>query len=96
MNPIVYLIQANLFLLLFYGFYVLFLRKETFNNLNRGYLVIAAMTAFAVPFLQSDLVRSCRTGKELLPAYSPGDFSHRFKACFGWIMQFIYRCCCFC
>lgn len=58
MNPIVYLIQVNLFLLLFYGFYKLFLRKETFNNLNRGYLVIAAITAFAVPFLQSDLVRS--------------------------------------
>jgi TonB family protein len=75
MNPIVYLIQANLFLLLFYGFYVLFLRKETFNNLNRGYLIVAAVMAFAVPFLQSDLVRSWFVTKQvnevIYTAYSP-------------------------
>lgn len=75
MNPIVYLIQVNLFLLLFYGFYKLFLRKETFNNLNRGYLVIAAITAFAVPFLQSDLVRSWfvtqQVNEVIFTAYSP-------------------------
>lgn len=75
MNSIVYLIQVNLFLLLFYGFYKLFLRKETFNNLNRGYLVIAAITAFAVPFLQSDLVRSWfvtqQVSEVIFTAYSP-------------------------
>lgn len=58
MNAIVYLIQVNLFLVLFYGFYLLFLKKETFNNLNRIYLVTAAVVAFAVPFLQSDFVKS--------------------------------------
>jgi TonB family protein len=98
MNPIVYLIQANLFLLLFYGFYVLFLRKETFNNLNRGYLVIAAITAFTVPFLQSDLVRSWFVTKQvnevIYTAYSPEMvvFSTASEAPVLWmdVLQFIY------
>ncbi len=76
MNSIVYLIQVNLFLLLFYGFYSTFLRKETFNNLNRGYLVVAAVTAFVVPFLQSDYVRSWFVTQQvndvILTAYAPG------------------------
>lgn len=75
MNSIVYLIQVNLFLLLFYGFYTILLRKETFNNLNRGYLVVAAVTAFAVPFLQSDYVRSWFVTQQvndvIITAYAP-------------------------
>lgn len=98
MNPIVYLIQVNLFLLLFYGFYVLFLRKETFNNLNRGYLVIAAITAFAVPFLQSDLVRSWfvtqQVNEVIYTAYSPEMvvFATVSESPILWmdVLQFIY------
>ncbi|WP_316835202.1 M56 family metallopeptidase [Pedobacter nutrimenti] len=52
MNWLYYLLEANLYLSLFYGFYRLFLHKETFYALNRYYLVFASLTAFILPFLQ--------------------------------------------
>ncbi len=58
MNWLNYLLQVNLYLVLFYGFYRLLLRSETFFNLNRGYLVASAALAFFIPLMQSDWVRS--------------------------------------
>lgn len=58
MNWLSYLLQVNLYLILFYGFYRLLLRTETFFNLNRGYLVASAALAFFVPLMQSEWVRS--------------------------------------
>ncbi|MEA5460344.1 TonB family protein [Arcicella sp. LKC2W] len=58
MNWLNYLLQVNLYLILFYGFYRLLLRSETFFNLNRGYLVASAALAFFIPLMQSDWVRS--------------------------------------
>lgn len=52
MNCLYYLLEANLYLVVFYGFYYLFLQKETFHTVNRYYLIIAALTSFALPFLQ--------------------------------------------
>jgi hypothetical protein len=34
-----YLLLVNLYLILFYGFYAILLRMETFFNLNRAYLL---------------------------------------------------------
>ncbi|WP_419802005.1 TonB family protein [Mucilaginibacter sp.] len=53
-----YLILANLYLALFYGFYLLFLRKETYFMLNRIYLVSAAILSFFIPMMQSEWVRN--------------------------------------
>ena len=39
MNWWQYLLLVNIYLVLFYAFYVLLLRKETFFQLNRIYLV---------------------------------------------------------
>ncbi len=64
MNWINYLIQSNLFLAVFYGFYWLVLRRETFNTNNRIYLVGSALLSFAIPFLNSELVRSWLITKE--------------------------------
>jgi len=53
-----YLLLANLYLALFYGFYLLLLRKETYFMLNRIYLVSAAMLSFFIPMMQSEWVKN--------------------------------------
>jgi TonB family protein len=58
MNWLNYLLQVNLYLILFYGFYRLLLRTETFFNLNRGYLVASAALAFFIPLMQFEWIRS--------------------------------------
>jgi TonB family protein len=53
-----YLMLVNVYLLLFYGFYVLLLSRETFFQLNRVYLVSAALFSFFIPLIQSDWVKN--------------------------------------
>lgn len=52
MNGLYYLLEANLYLAVFYGFYRLFLHNETFYTLNRYYLIAATALAFTLPLLQ--------------------------------------------
>ncbi|MDR6783080.1 hypothetical protein ABIE26_000432 [Pedobacter africanus] len=52
MNALYYLLEANIYLAVFYGFYRLFLYRETFYTLNRYYLIAATTLAFALPLLQ--------------------------------------------
>lgn len=51
-----YLLLVNLYLLLFYGFYALLLRMETFFNLNRAYLVTSALLSFFIPLVHYEWV----------------------------------------
>ncbi|HEY4195177.1 MAG TPA: energy transducer TonB [Mucilaginibacter sp.] len=60
-----YLLLVNLYLVLFYGFYALLLRKETFFNLNRIYLVSSALLSFVIPVIHSDWVRNLFITKEV-------------------------------
>jgi TonB-dependent SusC/RagA subfamily outer membrane receptor len=53
-----YLILANVYLILFYGFYALLLRRETFFQLNRVYLVGSAALSFLVPLIQAEWARN--------------------------------------
>jgi TonB family protein len=53
-----YILQVNLYLVLFYGFYRLILQNETFHQLNRSYLVVSAVLSFGIPFWYSDYVQS--------------------------------------
>lgn len=53
-----YLILVNFYLVLFFGFYALLLRKETFFQLNRIYLVSAALLSFCIPVIQADWVKN--------------------------------------
>jgi len=46
-----YLLLVNLYLVLFYGFYAILLRRETFFNLNRAYLVTSALMSFFIPLV---------------------------------------------
>jgi len=57
MNWWQYLLLVNLYLVLFYGFYALLLRRETFFQLNRIYLVSAALLSFFIPLIQAGWVQ---------------------------------------
>lgn len=50
----VYLLQANIYLLVFYAFYQLLLRKETYFTLNRIYLLSAVVLSFIIPMIKLD------------------------------------------
>src|ERR1700744_5235444 len=58
MNWWQYLLLVNLYLVLFYGFYALLLGRETFFQLNRIYLVSAALLSFFIPLIQAGWVQS--------------------------------------
>ncbi|AWV98910.1 TonB family protein [Arcticibacterium luteifluviistationis] len=58
MNWITYIFQVNLYLIITFGFYWFVLRKETFYNANRFYLLTASILSFAIPFWQSGIIQS--------------------------------------
>jgi len=60
-----YLLLVNVYLILFYGFYALLLRKETFFQLNRIYLVSAAALSFFIPMMQADWVQNLFITQEI-------------------------------
>jgi TonB family protein len=75
-----YLLLVNIYLLLFYGFYVLLLRKETFFQLNRVYLVAASLLSFFIPMIQSDWVQNLFITKEVqLTIYSSPLVVYQFQ-----------------
>lgn len=50
-----YLLQVNIYLVIFYCFYKLLLDKETYFVLNRIYLVSSGLFSLAIPFLRFEL-----------------------------------------
>ena len=50
-----YLLQVNIYLVIFYCFYKLLLAKETYFVLNRLYLVSSGLFSLAIPFLRLEL-----------------------------------------
>jgi len=50
-----YLLWANIYLAVLYVFYWIFLRKETFFQLNRWYLLSSALLSFTIPLLDLKL-----------------------------------------
>ncbi len=57
MNALTYLLQVNIYLVLFLGFYWIALKNETFFKPNRIYLISTAVLSFLIPFLSLDLFR---------------------------------------
>ncbi|MEJ7560023.1 MAG: M56 family metallopeptidase [Pedobacter sp.] len=49
-----YIIQINIYLVVFYGFYRLLLDKETYFTLNRLYLIASGNLSLVLPFLRFD------------------------------------------
>lgn len=52
MTWLYYLLEANLYLAICYGFYLVFLQKETFYGLNRAYLICSSLLSFIIPLLR--------------------------------------------
>jgi len=52
MNWLHYLLEANIYLAVFYGGYCLFLNKETHYTLNRIYLLLSCILSFILPVIQ--------------------------------------------
>jgi hypothetical protein len=52
MNWLHYLLEANLYLCVFYAGYCLFLNKETHYTLNRVYLLLSCVVSFILPVVQ--------------------------------------------
>lgn len=77
MNWPLYLIQVNIYLTLFYAFYVVVLQNETFFKWNRIFLVGSGALSFLIPVFQSEWVKSMFVTKEIesvsqVIAVSPG------------------------
>jgi len=56
MNAFEYFVQVNGYLMLFYAFFYLLLKNETFFHLNRVYLIGGALLSFLIPLLHSDWI----------------------------------------
>ncbi len=65
MNCPSYLIQVNIYLTLFYAFYILVLQNETFFKWNRIFLVSSGLLSCLIPVMQSEWVRSLFVTKNI-------------------------------
>ena len=79
-----YIIQVNIYLVVFYGFYKLLLDKETYFILNRIYLVSAGLFSLAIPFLRFEWF----TKQEAVqPVYAGVDQFNQFIVQAGVVQQ---------
>jgi hypothetical protein len=68
MNALSYLIQVNIYLLLFYGLYLLMLRNETFFKMNRLYLVGSTLLAIAIPLVKAEWIKELFVNEQIYEA----------------------------
>ncbi|WP_316755785.1 TonB family protein [Pedobacter aquatilis] len=60
-----YLLQVNLYLIVFYGFYKLLLDKETYFTLNRIYLVSAGFLSLVIPFIRLEWLTEQKAAQQV-------------------------------
>lgn len=53
-----YLLESSFCLIIFFGFYSLFLKKETYFQFNRFYLIISALFSLLIPIINIDFTRA--------------------------------------
>ncbi|SHI42475.1 Signal transducer regulating beta-lactamase production, contains metallopeptidase domain [Mesonia phycicola] len=73
---VTYIVQLSVFLLLFWGVYELFLKKETFFTYNRWYLLLTPIISALLPFLSFNILESYAVEAQQmvqLPAVFIGD-----------------------
>jgi TonB family protein len=58
MEKLIPFVLINLFLVVFYAIYWLFLKKETFHQVNRFYLLMSTVISVFLPFVQFSAVKS--------------------------------------
>ncbi len=67
MNWLHYLLEANIYLAVFYACYCLFLNKETYYTLNRVYLLLTCILSFILPVIQIGVLKTAEKLPELTP-----------------------------
>ncbi|PWS27584.1 hypothetical protein DHW03_08315 [Pedobacter yonginense] len=60
-----YLLQVNIYLIVFYGFYKLLLDKETYFTLNRFYLVAAGVLSLVIPFIRLEWLTEQKAAQQV-------------------------------
>ncbi len=60
-----YLLQVNLYLIVFFGFYKLLLDKETYFTLNRIYLVAAGVLSLCIPFIRLEWLTEQKAAQQV-------------------------------
>ncbi|SEL75579.1 TonB family protein [Parapedobacter koreensis] len=68
-----YLLLANFYLVIFYGFYYLSLRKETFFRWNRIYLLGGMVLAYTLPFMEYSAWHAYTGYRPYLPVIQAND-----------------------
>ncbi|HTI61361.1 M56 family metallopeptidase [Mucilaginibacter sp.] len=69
MQTIQYIIFANVYIAVFLGFYMLFLRKETFFQINRAYLIGSIFLSFVLPAIQTSWAQQMSLAHQLKIIY---------------------------
>src|SRR5882672_5904832 len=64
MNWLHYLLEANVYLVVFYTGYYLFLNKETYYTLNRVYLLLSCIISFILPVMQIGALKPIEPASE--------------------------------
>ncbi|WP_316798926.1 TonB family protein [Pedobacter frigidisoli] len=60
-----YLLQVNLYLIVFYGFYKLLLDRETYFTLNRFFLVGAGILSICIPFIRLEWLTEQKAAQQV-------------------------------
>jgi hypothetical protein len=71
MNWLHYLLEANIYLAVFYAGYCLFLNKETYYTLNRAYLLLACLLSFILPIIQIGALKPVEQPGESIVIITP-------------------------
>ncbi|PST81968.1 hypothetical protein C7T94_17430 [Pedobacter yulinensis] len=69
MEALTYLLEVNLYISAFYGFYRLALHGQTFYSLNRLYLLSTVMFSFVLPFFQAGRLPALLSGQQDVATY---------------------------
>lgn len=84
MTWLYYLLEANLYLGICYGFYLVFLQRETFYGLNRWYLILISLLSFVIPLLRiGSLNQLLGKGMDLDLVYVDPNFSDTGSRLYG-------------
>lgn len=58
MSKLIFLLQANLYLVIFFAFYKIILEKETYFTFNRIYLITALLLSLGIPLIEFGWLKS--------------------------------------
>ena len=66
MNWLHYLLEANIYLGVFYALYFLLLDRETYYKLNRVYLLCTPVLSYIIPLVQVGWLKSYEDGGKIV------------------------------